>query len=121
MLALHAIPFQIAFDLGAGQFRKRWHPIAGVQGRLCLAGGDFAGPAGEAGSADAAFVDAAFVAAPGCVGIADIYMQLAKLGVEPAIRQSAPLASAANICRGKVTNQAVAETFGLKFEAINDL
>ena len=31
-------------------------------------------------------------------------------------RQSPPLASAANIHRGRVTNQAVAETFGLKFE-----
>jgi alanine dehydrogenase len=45
-------------------------------------------------------------------------LMLAKLGIEPAIRQSASLASAANICRGKVTNQAVAETFGLKFDPI---
>jgi alanine dehydrogenase len=45
-------------------------------------------------------------------------MTLAKLGIEPAIRQSLSLASAANICRGRVTNQAVAETFGLKYEAI---
>ena len=44
---------------------------------------------------------------------------LAKLGIEPAVRQSASLASAANICRGKVTNQAVAETFGVKFEPIS--
>jgi alanine dehydrogenase len=43
-------------------------------------------------------------------------LMLAKLGVEPAIRQSPPLASAANIHRGRVTNQAVAETFGLKYE-----
>lgn len=45
-------------------------------------------------------------------------LAIAKLGVEAAIRQSPPLASAANIHRGKVTNQAVAETFGLKFETL---
>jgi alanine dehydrogenase len=45
-------------------------------------------------------------------------MQLARQGIEPAIRQSPPLASAANIHRGRVTNEAVAETFGLKYEAI---
>jgi alanine dehydrogenase len=44
-------------------------------------------------------------------------LQLAKLGIEPAIRQSAPLLSAANIHRGRVTNQAVAETFDFKYEA----
>jgi alanine dehydrogenase len=44
---------------------------------------------------------------------------LAKLGIEPAIRQSASLTSAANIHRGKITNQAVAETFGLKFEPLS--
>jgi alanine dehydrogenase len=43
-------------------------------------------------------------------------LQLSRLGVEQAIRQSPPLASAANIHRGRVTNQAVAETFGLRFE-----
>jgi alanine dehydrogenase len=43
---------------------------------------------------------------------------LARLGIEPAIRQSLPLASAANIVAGRVTNQAVAETFGLKFETL---
>lgn len=46
-------------------------------------------------------------------------MQLATLGVESAIRQSPPLASAANIYRGRVTNQAVAETFGLKVEPLS--
>jgi alanine dehydrogenase len=45
-------------------------------------------------------------------------LQLAKLGVEKAIRQSQPLASATNIVAGRVTNQAVAETFGLKCEPI---
>jgi alanine dehydrogenase len=43
---------------------------------------------------------------------------LARLGIEPAIRQSPPLASAANIHAGRVTNQAVAETFGLKHEPL---
>ncbi len=43
---------------------------------------------------------------------------LARLGIEPALRASAPLASSANIHRGRVTNQAVAETFGLKYESI---
>jgi alanine dehydrogenase len=43
-------------------------------------------------------------------------MMLAKLGIDPAVRQSPSLASAANIHRGKITNQAVAETFGLKCE-----
>src|SRR5438094_3001058 len=37
-------------------------------------------------------------------------LQLSKLGIEHALRQSPPLASAANIHRGGVTNQAVAET-----------
>ena len=43
-------------------------------------------------------------------------LQLARPGVEAALRQSPPLASAANIVAGRVTNQAVAETFGLKYE-----
>jgi alanine dehydrogenase len=45
-------------------------------------------------------------------------LTLARLGVEPAIRQSLPLTSAANIHDGRVTNQAVAETFGLKYQPI---
>ena len=45
-------------------------------------------------------------------------MQIARLGVEAAIRQSLPLASAANIVGGRVTNEAVAETFGLKYESV---
>jgi alanine dehydrogenase len=45
-------------------------------------------------------------------------LQLAKLGVEKAIRQSPPLAWAANIVAGRVTNRAVAETFGLKYEPL---
>jgi alanine dehydrogenase len=43
---------------------------------------------------------------------------LARLGVEAALRQSPPLASAANIVGGRITNQAVAETFGLPFNAL---
>jgi alanine dehydrogenase len=45
-------------------------------------------------------------------------LTLAKLGVEPAICQSPPLASATNIHRGRVSNQAVAATFGLKYGPI---
>jgi alanine dehydrogenase len=45
-------------------------------------------------------------------------LMLAKLGAEKATRQSPPLASAANILGGRVTNQAVAETFALKYEPI---
>jgi alanine dehydrogenase len=45
-------------------------------------------------------------------------LQIARLGVMPAIRQSLPLASALNIHQGRVTNQAVAETFGLKYEPL---
>jgi len=43
---------------------------------------------------------------------------LAKSGLDAALRHSPPLASAANILAGRVTNQAVAETFGLKYEAL---
>src|SRR5262245_9928577 len=45
-------------------------------------------------------------------------LTLAKSGIEAALRQSPPLASAANIVAGRITNQAVAETFGLKYEAL---
>jgi len=38
---------------------------------------------------------------------------LASRGIEAACKSSAPLTSAVNIHRGQVTNQAVAETFGL--------
>ena len=43
---------------------------------------------------------------------------LARLGVEQAIKLSPPLASAANVHRGRVTNQAVAETFTMKYEPL---
>src|SRR5262245_47608714 len=45
-------------------------------------------------------------------------MLLARLGIEPALAQSPPLMSAGNIHRGRVTNEAVAETFGLNYEPI---
>jgi alanine dehydrogenase len=45
-------------------------------------------------------------------------LQLARLGVETAVRHLPPLAWAANIMGGRVTNQAVAETFGLKYEPL---
>jgi alanine dehydrogenase len=45
-------------------------------------------------------------------------LQIANQGVERSIAQSAPLASALNIHRGRATNLAVAETFGLKFEPL---
>ena len=45
-----------------------------------------------------------------------LVLQLAKLGIDQAIQKSPPLASAANIHRGRITNQAVAETFGLNYE-----
>jgi hypothetical protein len=38
------------------------------------------------------------------------------MGVEPAIKQLPPVATALNIHRGRVTNQAVAATFGLNYE-----
>lgn len=41
-------------------------------------------------------------------------LQLANRGIETACKSSAPLTSAVNIHRGQVTNQAVAETFGLR-------
>lgn len=45
-------------------------------------------------------------------------LQLARYGVEAATRRFPPLASAANIVAGRVTNQAVAETFGLPYEPL---
>jgi alanine dehydrogenase len=45
-------------------------------------------------------------------------MLLARLGIEPALSQSPPLMSAANIHRGRVTHEAVAETFGWDYEPI---
>lgn len=42
-------------------------------------------------------------------------LQLAKLGIDAAVKNSKPLATAANIMGGRVTNQAVAETFEMEF------
>ena len=44
-------------------------------------------------------------------------LQLANLGVRPALGKSAPLTAALNIDSGRITNQAVAETFGLETSA----
>lgn len=65
---------------------------------------------------------------PGAVGRTSTYaltnvtlpyvLQLAKKGVETAIQQNAALALGVNIHQGKVTNPAVAETFGLPCAAI---
>ena len=48
-------------------------------------------------------------------------LQLAKLGVEKALRQSPALASSANILAGRITNLPVAATFGLKHEPLEGL
>lgn len=45
-------------------------------------------------------------------------LTLANQGIDAAIRHSPPLASAANIVAGHVTNGAVADTFGLSFSPI---
>jgi len=45
-------------------------------------------------------------------------LQLANFGINAACARSPALASAVNIRAGKVTNQAVAETFGLSWEAM---
>lgn len=45
-------------------------------------------------------------------------LQLANRGLVNAMRDLAPIASAVNIHAGKVTNQAVAETFGMPYERI---
>jgi alanine dehydrogenase len=43
-------------------------------------------------------------------------LQLAQQGIEQAIQKSPPLGTALNIRTGKITNRAVAETFGLPWE-----
>jgi alanine dehydrogenase len=42
-------------------------------------------------------------------------LRLAELGAEAAARQNSALAAAMNVFQGAVTNQAVADTFGLPF------
>jgi alanine dehydrogenase len=61
---------------------------------------------------------------PGAVGRTSTYaltnvtlpyvLQLAKKGLDRAVRENATLAQGVNICAGKVTNPAVAETFGVE-------
>ena len=46
-------------------------------------------------------------------------LQLANRGIAPACKDLAPLASAVNIRAGSVTNQVVAETFGMKVGGVN--
>src|SRR6187551_155148 len=65
---------------------------------------------------------------PGAVGRTSTYalcnvtlpwvLQLANRGLEAATRDLPPIASAVNIRSGKVTNRAVAETFGIPWQAI---
>jgi alanine dehydrogenase len=65
---------------------------------------------------------------PGAVGRTSTYaltnvtlpyvLQLAKKGLDKAVRENAALAQGVNIREGKVTNQAVAETFGLEYVAV---
>jgi alanine dehydrogenase len=42
-------------------------------------------------------------------------LAIAKHGIEPAARTMRPVARAINLCNGEVTNEAVAETFGLTY------
>jgi alanine dehydrogenase len=66
---------------------------------------------------------------PGAVGRTSTYaltnvtlpyvLQLAKKGLDKAVRENAALAQGVNIREGKVTNQAVAETFGLEYVALS--
>ncbi len=65
---------------------------------------------------------------PGAVGRTSTYaltnvtlpyvLQLAKKGLDKAVRENPALAQGVNIREGKVTNQAVAETFGLEYVAV---
>jgi alanine dehydrogenase len=65
---------------------------------------------------------------PGAVGRTSTYaltnvtlpyvLQLARKGVEKALADSPPLQAGLNISKGKVTNPAVAETFGLECAAV---
>jgi alanine dehydrogenase len=65
---------------------------------------------------------------PGAVGRTSTYaldnvtlpyvLQLAKKGLDRAIRENAGLRQGVNICRGKVTNEAVAATFGLEHSPV---
>jgi alanine dehydrogenase len=62
---------------------------------------------------------------PGAVGRTSTYaltnvtlpyaLQIAKKGLDRAVRENAALAQGVNVRDGRVTNQAVAETFGLEY------
>jgi alanine dehydrogenase len=66
---------------------------------------------------------------PGAVGRTSTYaltnvtlpycLQLAKKGLDKAVRENAALAQGVNIKDGKVTNEAVAETFGLEYAPLD--
>ncbi|MBM4094387.1 MAG: alanine dehydrogenase, partial [Planctomycetes bacterium] len=45
-------------------------------------------------------------------------LRIARLGVEAAARQFRPIASAVNVHGGRVTNEAVAKTFGYDYVAV---
>jgi alanine dehydrogenase len=45
-------------------------------------------------------------------------LKLTKLGLDQAVANELPLRLATNISRGKVTNQAVAETFNLNYQPL---
>ncbi|MDA7952023.1 MAG: alanine dehydrogenase [Pirellulaceae bacterium] len=65
---------------------------------------------------------------PGAVGCTSTYalcnvtapwaLKIANLGIDEAMRKYQPIADAVNIHQGKVTNEAVAETFGLNCEPV---
>jgi alanine dehydrogenase len=48
-------------------------------------------------------------------------LQLADKGTDAALKSSKPLSASANIVRGHVTNEAVAQTFGLPYRPIDSL
>ena len=46
-------------------------------------------------------------------------LKIVDLGIDEAVKKSPEIASAINICRGKVTNQPVAETFGMEYTSLS--
>ena len=48
-------------------------------------------------------------------------LQLADKGTDAALKSSKPLAAAANIVKGHVTNEAVAQTFGFKYRTLDSI
>ena len=45
-------------------------------------------------------------------------LEIAARGLERAARELPPVAAAVNICRGQITNRAVAEAFGLPYQPL---